>query len=129
VSDIDSYHKFLPYCETFKSKVVCSPEASGGVVEASGSENGIFDSLNVRWEIVQCGKDGEEEVVVGVRGDGAGDVGSDMKLHLEFRFKNPLYAAVSAALAPKIAKVMIEAFEKRAKEILEPVRESEGERL
>ena len=48
----------------------------------------------------------------------------DMKLHLEFQFRNPLYAALSNAIGPTIAKAMVEAFEKRAEEILEP----EGER-
>lgn len=150
MSDIDSYHKFLPYCidsrvtctadalpteadlrfawgqfdETFKSRVVCIPELpDGGAVEASGVENGIFELLKARWEIGRCGNGNGADGGVG-RGGAVGGGGCDVKLHLEFQFRNPLYAALSNAIGPKIAKAMIEAFEKRAEEILEP----EGER-
>jgi coenzyme Q-binding protein COQ10 len=128
VSDIDSYHRYLPYClgssitsrcpdtnspteadlrvgwgqfdETFRSKVTCIPEEL--MVEADASQNPLFEKLLARWEILP-----QEEG------------GSDVKLHVEFKFMNPLYSAVSGAIAPKVAGVMIEAFEKRAKEVLE----------
>lgn len=41
-----------------------------------------------------------------------------MALHIEFQFRNPVYAALSGAVAPKIAGVMVAAFERRAKEVL-----------
>ncbi|KAG0643621.1 polyketide cyclase/dehydrase and lipid transporter [Tuber brumale] len=128
VADINAYHKFLPYCagsrvtrtcphthlpteaelrvawgsfdETFSSIVTCSAEA--GTVEANGDRNGIFERLVTRW------------VVKGGEGEG----GSVVSLFLEFGFRNPIYAAVSAAVAPKVAGVMIEAFERRAGEVL-----------
>ncbi|KAH0607661.1 uncharacterized protein H6S33_002695 [Morchella sextelata] len=128
VSDINNYHKFLPYCvgshvtqysaqdnlpteadlrvgwgnydETFRSKVECEPAKL--IVRADASQNELFKSLKTRWEIRP-------------RGEGKG---SDVELHIEFAFKNPVYAALSGAVAPKIVNIMVEAFEKRAKEVL-----------
>ena len=44
---------------------------------------------------------------------------SDVNLKLEFRLTNPVYAAMSKAVAPKIATTMIEAFERRAQALLD----------
>lgn len=44
---------------------------------------------------------------------------TEVHLSLEFQFSNPIYAALSKAVAPKIAGVMIEAFEVRARKLLE----------
>jgi len=90
--------------ETFTSVVACSAEA--GTVEANGDRNDIFERLVTRW-VVKGG--GKEEKAEG---------GSVVSLSLEFGFRNPIYAAVSAAIAPKVAAVMIEAFERRAGEVL-----------
>lgn len=127
VSDINSYHKFLPYClgsnvtkysepdslpieadlrvgwgaydETFRSKVLCEPDKL--IVRADASRNELFQTLKTRWEIQQ-------------REEG----GSDVALHIEFQFRNPVYAALSGAVAPKIARIMVAAFERRAKDVL-----------
>lgn len=40
-------------------------------------------------------------------------------LTIEYTFTNPMYAAMSKAVAPKVAGVMIQAFENRAKMLLE----------
>jgi coenzyme Q-binding protein COQ10 len=40
-------------------------------------------------------------------------------LSIEFKFSNPVYAGLSNAVAPKVADVMIEAFERRARELLD----------
>lgn len=45
---------------------------------------------------------------------------SDVSLKLDFQLANPVYAAMSKALAPSIASRMIEAFEKRAAELIPP---------
>ena len=66
--------------------------------------------LKARWEI---GREAEG----GVGG------GCDVKLHIELQYRNPLYAALSTAIGPKVVKAMIEAFERRAKEIVEPEEE------
>ena len=44
---------------------------------------------------------------------------TDVSLHIEFQFANPVYAALSQAAAPKVAEKMIEAFEKRVREMCE----------
>ncbi|KAK4997811.1 Coenzyme Q-binding protein coq10, mitochondrial [Elasticomyces elasticus] len=44
---------------------------------------------------------------------------TDVNLAIEYQFANPVYAAMSAAVAPKVAGLMIEAFEKRVRAIVE----------
>ncbi|GAB7354719.1 hypothetical protein MBLNU459_g5135t1 [Dothideomycetes sp. NU459] len=43
----------------------------------------------------------------------------DVNLAIEYKFANPLYATLSSAAAPKVADMMIEAFEKRLKLVLD----------
>jgi coenzyme Q-binding protein COQ10 len=86
------------YDETFRSAVNCEPEQNK--VSANASQNSIFEKLSAQWEVV-----GKEE-------------GTDVSLHVEFQFVNPIYAMVSQAVVPKISAMMIEAFEKRANEVL-----------
>ena len=43
---------------------------------------------------------------------------TEVNLVVEFKFASPVYAALSQAVAPKITGIMIEAFEKRAQELL-----------
>ncbi|KAI5811524.1 polyketide cyclase/dehydrase and lipid transporter [Peziza echinospora] len=129
ISDIDSYTHFLPYClsstvltrdpatslptsadlrigfaafdETFRSKVTCVAPVS---VEADASGSALFEKLKTRWEVVE---------------EGAGEAtSSTVSLHIEFGFTNPLYAALSQAVVPKLAGTMIDAFEKRAEDVL-----------
>ena len=47
-----------------------------------------------------------------------GGKGTEVRLDIRFQFVNPLYAAVSSAVSDKVAGLMIEAFEKRAREQL-----------
>lgn len=44
---------------------------------------------------------------------------TEVSLHMEFQFANPVYGALSQAAAPKVAEKMIEAFETRVKAIIE----------
>ncbi|KAF2725629.1 hypothetical protein K431DRAFT_215367 [Polychaeton citri CBS 116435] len=44
---------------------------------------------------------------------------TEVRLHLEFQFANPIYSALSRAAAPKVAEKMIEAFEKRVQAVVE----------
>ncbi|KAI5798893.1 hypothetical protein EDC01DRAFT_22011 [Geopyxis carbonaria] len=132
VADIDSYSAYLPYCigskvtkrcsetsapteadlrvgwgsfdETFSSRVTCKPEDL--MVEADASQNPLFEKLLARWEI--------SEPATTIEPEGK----SDVHLKIEFQFTNPIYSALSGAVAPKVADVMIQAFEKRAKEVL-----------
>ncbi|KAF1987767.1 hypothetical protein K402DRAFT_445866 [Aulographum hederae CBS 113979] len=51
--------------------------------------------------------------------DGTPKDRTEVMLSLEFQFANPVYAALSQAAAPKVAGMMIEAFEKRIREVIE----------
>ena len=44
---------------------------------------------------------------------------TEVHLSMDFQFSNPVYAALTKAVAPKIAGVMIEAFEVRARTLLD----------
>lgn len=44
---------------------------------------------------------------------------TEVSLQIEYQFANPVYAALSQAAAPKVAEKMIEAFEKRVREVCE----------
>ncbi len=108
--------------ETYTSKLFCVP---GSIVEALGGEarttlsaeqlrqhdpkrinapatsNAIFKKMATKWSIQPVGADRTK-----------------VDLSIEFQFSNPLYGAVSQAVAPKMAQTMIEAFDKRAKSLL-----------
>ncbi|KAK3670068.1 Coenzyme Q-binding protein coq10, mitochondrial [Recurvomyces mirabilis] len=44
---------------------------------------------------------------------------TEVNLTIDYQFANPMYAALSAAAAPKIADKMIDAFEKRVRSVIE----------
>lgn len=44
---------------------------------------------------------------------------TEVNLHIQYQFANPMYAALSSAAAPRVAEKMIEAFEKRVKAVIE----------
>ena len=124
VADINAYASYLPYClgstiitrspidnsptsadlkvgwgqyvETFRSKVFC--DSKKWEVRADASDNPLFDVLVARW-------------VLKARGEGVTDVG----LTVEVGFGNPLYRAVAGGVVPKVAEIMVEAFEKKAR--------------
>ncbi|KAJ5287881.1 hypothetical protein N7478_003567 [Penicillium angulare] len=113
-----------PLSETFTSRVDC--DRSKWIVEAHsgekaekkeevsgaspglsgflpGANEGIFEYLATRWELAPL--DSKQ--------------GPQTKVHLEvrFEFKNPLHATLMGAVEGQMAGVMIEAFEKRMKEM------------
>lgn len=111
----------------------------GGGGGEDGPENGIFRSLVTRWTVraLPPPPSPDDAQPPGPRsGGGAGDAGqttppspktgeageagewSDVELSIRFQFASPLYAAVSAAVADRVAGVMIEAFERRVGEVL-----------
>lgn len=184
ISDVDSYHKFLPFCqgsevtkksqpaadgktypeeaklmigfngninEEFTSRIYCIP---GRVVEAvSGNTNGtlpkdevshhnerpsadqdpsrkatVMSQLLTRWTLK--GYPYKPPPVGAVDRDSThrnhdetnpvpGQEKTEVNLTIEYQFANPLYAAMSSAVAPKVADKMIEAFENRVKAVLE----------
>ncbi|GAP89172.1 putative cyclase dehydrase family protein [Rosellinia necatrix] len=84
-----------------------------------GGEEGVFRTLVTRWTVTPV-----EPGALTERGDegamrAGGRMGwSDVNLNIRFQFANPLYGAVSSAVADKVAPLMIEAFVERAKKVL-----------
>ena len=127
ISDIDSYKTFVPFCtdsqvthksadtqlptqadlkvgfkqyeESFTSRVRCTPDSR---VEAVASDHPLFKKLVAAWRL-SADQEGACQV----------------HLDIEYQFTNPLYGAVSAAVVPKVAGQVLEAFEKHADAVLE----------
>ena len=85
----------------------------------TGKTSSIFSSLLTRWTFKESplqtssalgGHGGGMEPAIGVQ--------TEVNLVIEVRFASPVYSALSQAVAPKVAGMMVEAFEKRAKEVL-----------
>lgn len=88
---------------------------------ADGINTSIFTSLLSRWTLREFPfkpppPDGSppQEGLASKPSEPRTEVG----LVIEVQFASPMYAALSQAAAPKVAGIMIEAFEKRAREVL-----------
>ena len=135
------------YEENFNSNVYCVPyktlEAVSGDAEPTiarsvlshylsddpdeplrqnrAGEGSIFSSLLTRWTFHEypfkpSPPDGPPQE--GNANKRTSSPRTDVNLHIEVTFANPVYAALSQAVAPKVAGMIVEAFEKRAKEVL-----------
>jgi coenzyme Q-binding protein COQ10 len=127
--------------EEFWSRVYCQPER---VVEAvSGLTNTALSSEAISHHNARPSPDQDptrnESVLThlsttwtlrpfpykppppsaGQKTDGPGIETTDVNLVIEYQFANPVYGALSAAAAPKVAEKMIEAFENRVKAVAE----------
>ena len=69
--------------------------------EFPGAREGIFEYLSTRWELVPLENGNETRV----------------QLKIEFEFRSQFHAAVMGAVEGQMAGVMIEAFEKRMREV------------
>ncbi|CAH0053442.1 unnamed protein product [Clonostachys solani] len=148
IADVDGYSSFVPYCsrsrvthwspadpasgrrwptradlhvgwggfdEKFTSRLTCVPgvsvEALSGGVRGEPDASSVFRSLVTRWQLRPLGA-----------GTGSNSSSSsprtEVHLSIKYQFVNPLYAAVSAAVSDKVAGMMIEAFEKQARQKL-----------
>jgi coenzyme Q-binding protein COQ10 len=127
------------YEETFTSRLFCVP---GSVVEALGGEaitslsksdlshhsetldapaaaNSIFQTITTRWTVKPFHyKPPTGQPQTDKKQFLAGDQ-TEVHLTLDFQFSNPIYAALSKAVAPKVAGIMIQAFEVRARKLLD----------
>ncbi|RLM00165.1 hypothetical protein CFD26_107136 [Aspergillus turcosus] len=112
-----------PLSETFTSRVDCNRDkwivearsgARFGVDSKDGQEDGmfpganegIFEYLSTKWELVP--------MPVPVQGGG---VQTRVQLEIQFEFRNQFHAAMMSAVEGQMAGVMIEAFEKRIREV------------
>ncbi|KAI0397271.1 hypothetical protein F5Y17DRAFT_391311 [Xylariaceae sp. FL0594] len=84
------------------------------------AEEGVFKTLVTRWTVtpVECAQNHDSREGP-TEWPGNQTEWTDVHLNIRFQFANPLYGAVSSAVADKIAPVMIEAFVKRAKQVLQ----------
>jgi len=135
------------YSEVFRSRVFCQPyrvlEAVAGEarstikreeiphyyeggeegVESAQEDNPLFTSLLTRWTLREFPF---KPPPVEGSGRKIGDAGreeesaprTEVDLVIEVRFASAVYAALSQAAAPKVAGMMVGAFEKRAREVL-----------
>jgi coenzyme Q-binding protein COQ10 len=114
--------------ESFTSLVYCVPgkivESVGGTTETSLSSDQIahhLDEIEAQAE-KRIENEGTDGLLTHLRSKWSVEkVGADstqVTLALEFAFANPLYAAMSAGVAPKVAEHMIQAFEDRVVQVL-----------
>ncbi|KAI0503316.1 hypothetical protein F5B22DRAFT_558245 [Xylaria bambusicola] len=89
-----------------KDEPTATPSSTIG--SGRSGEEGVFKTLVTRWTVTPNASDGRGEQTEW----------SDVNLNIRFQFANPLYGAVSSAVADKIAPIMIEAFVERARTIL-----------
>jgi coenzyme Q-binding protein COQ10 len=127
------------YEETFTSRLFCVPdsivEALGGeavttlpkkdvehhmsTFEGPGSATTVFKSLSTRWTVKPFQHTppyGRPQPNNSIR---PSTEQTEVHLTIDFQFSNPIYAALSKAVAPKVAGIMIEAFERRARQLLD----------
>jgi coenzyme Q-binding protein COQ10 len=126
------------YEEKFTSRLLCIPnsvvEALGGGAQTTLSRDNlkhyssisnaptavnIFKSLSTKWTVKPLhykppsGRPQTDNAVHPRRDQ------TEVHLTIVFQFSNPLYTGLSKAVAPKVAGVMIEAFERRARKLLD----------
>lgn len=125
--------------ETFTSRLYCVP---GSIVEALGGEakttlpksdlthhsstlnmpalqNNVFRSLSTRWTVKPFHYKPPTGQPQTDKTEHAAREQTEVHLTLDFEFSNAIYAALSKAVAPKVAGIMIEAFEVRARKVLD----------
>ncbi|MCJ1387859.1 hypothetical protein MMC18_000702 [Xylographa bjoerkii] len=135
---------FQSYTESFHSHVFCLPDtaveavcgAARTTLQASelphyrdadpadadheSTTNPIFTSLLTRWSLrsypykppPKSGKPQQENA------PRESKPRTEVDLHIEVQFASAVYAALSQAAAPKVAEMMVDAFERRAREVL-----------
>lgn len=108
----------------------------GAGLQVEGPANEIFESLLTRWTLRpyyykppptkgRAEEDGGEKARNAAEANpGKGEKSpepeprTEVDLYIEVKFASSVYAALSQAAAPKVAGMLVEAFEKRAEEVL-----------
>ncbi|KAF3005764.1 hypothetical protein E8E13_007057 [Curvularia kusanoi] len=135
---------FGSFSESFASRVYCVP---GKVVESVGGETQttLARELIAHHFVDAEGRDIEADGGAGLSRKGSQgllthlrntwtveEVGTGktrIELSLEFAFANPVYAALSAGVVPKVAEAMVRAFEERVEGLLRESPEMVAARL
>ena len=112
--------------ESFVSRVYCIPgryvESVGGNAETSLKTEDIQHHLEDGAQTVDRSQ-GSNGLLTHLRSkwtvEAIQDAQTQVSLAVEFAFANPMYAALSGGVAPKVADFMIKAFERRVQELLE----------
>jgi len=100
-----------------KSSLQHHTNLTGTIQKDSGNQ--IFTSLSTRWVVKPfhykppSGQPQTDKAVHPPRDQ------TEVHLTIQFQFANPVYGALSKAVTPKVAGMMIEAFEVRARKILD----------
>jgi coenzyme Q-binding protein COQ10 len=97
------------------------PETNAGIeLSAQEGQSQILSHLLTRWSIKPFPFKPPPEDATPQEGKALKptEPRTEVNLVVEFKFASPIYAALSQAVAPKITGIMIEAFEKRAQEVL-----------
>jgi coenzyme Q-binding protein COQ10 len=109
-----------PFSETFLSKVNCDLEkwvvgARSGEVVFKGDKDGkgggdggsgLFEYLDTIWKL--------EELSKATLGE---EAKTNVELIVRFKFRSAVHAAMMSAVEGQVAGMMIEAFEKRVKDV------------
>jgi len=128
------------YEETFTSRLFCvsseTVEALSGEASTTlplsnlshysatlGSSNprnstNIFKSLSTRWDVIPLNSKPGNAYHQTDQTKTPAEYRTEVHLTIEFQFSNPIYAALSKAAAPRVAGIMIEAFEMQARKQL-----------
>ncbi|EER42617.1 cyclase/dehydrase [Histoplasma capsulatum var. duboisii H88] len=125
-----------PLKETFVSRVTCDAgmwtvgarsgrRGDGGETESGeAGDGGLFEFLDTLWKLRAVG-----DAVVNGNGNGNGNGGGSgntygrgagmttVELEVRFQFRSALHAAVMGAVEDQVAGMMIEAFEKRVRDL------------
>ncbi|KAL4944073.1 dehydrase and lipid transport-domain-containing protein [Aspergillus oleicola] len=80
--------------------------ALAGLAGFPGADEGIFEYLSTRWDLIP--ESGVED---------AGGARTTVKLEIRFEFKSQWYASMMSAVEGQMAGIMIEAFERRVREM------------
>ena len=81
--------------------------------------NNIFQSLRTRWTVKSFHYKPPSGHPQTDRAEHPAREQTEVHLVLDFQFSNPIYAALGKAVVPKIAGQMIEAFDFRARTLLD----------
>lgn len=126
----DDLRRHQDYDGTHNQIGSSSAAAAAAAAVAVAEDTSLFKYLYTRWTIRPFPyKPPAKDQRNPLHGEAKADAveKSDVNLKLEFCFANPIYAAMSRAVAPKVAQLMVEAFEKRVVELLGKEREGEGQ--